>query len=648
MLDVHGTTPRATVRERWVVCVLFAVWIAHLLAYVSLVPPWQHYDEPTHFEYAALIRELGRFPLAGEYIPELRRTIASSMIETGFYANGSASLTPPNLDSPNVSLGIDERGHPPLYYALVALATLPVRDAPITTQLYAARLLSVLVAGLLFVVSYFVLRLLPGVDPQLRCAILAVLALQPAFADIMSAVNSDVLANLVAVLCLLAGVWFLRRPGWQRLLVGVAVLLLALNVKRVLLLYALILPCAWFLALSPRLRRRLLLTACIGAIGTSSWLLLQPWQLAEWSVTPSTASGYVSTRLVQRPQQPAYMSVTPYTGAVAFALETRSGEPPPTLSQSLYPTQLQTLSGKRLTLAAWMRADRSMLPASTPIMLVDHNVFSRIVQLGTDWQLVVQTVNVPQQVGLLEVQLPGPIAPGIIWYDSVALVEGGTANLPKPDEADASFEAGLLGEQAPRNLLRNVGAERQIPPLPDLVQRFSGGLLNEAGMRGVLGKLFDPGWIAVVYPRQALLLFQGFWGVFGWGERSVSLGWFTPLGILVIASLLGAARLTWCGYWPHRAGATRVRTWWLCLFGVIMGWGMAMLRVHSQPFPGVMFWSFGRYAFVALLPSLLVFVAGLRALLPKELRLQGLIGVISFLLIYALAALLGTMSAYAR
>src|SRR5689334_15906605 len=76
---------RTRSRERRIVAALCALWLAHLLVYAWVVPPWQHYDEPTHFEYAALIRELGRVPTFDERLPALRRAIGASMIETGFF-----------------------------------------------------------------------------------------------------------------------------------------------------------------------------------------------------------------------------------------------------------------------------------------------------------------------------------------------------------------------------------------------------------------------------------------------------------------------------------------------------------------------------------------------------------------------------------
>ncbi len=55
------------------------------IAFVFIVPPWQHYDEPTQFEYAWLIANRPGLPGVGESDQALRRDIAASMIEHGFF-----------------------------------------------------------------------------------------------------------------------------------------------------------------------------------------------------------------------------------------------------------------------------------------------------------------------------------------------------------------------------------------------------------------------------------------------------------------------------------------------------------------------------------------------------------------------------------
>ncbi len=49
------------------------------LVYIVIIPPWTHYDEPTHFEYAALINLLGHRPQPGDINRDLRFEIARSV-----------------------------------------------------------------------------------------------------------------------------------------------------------------------------------------------------------------------------------------------------------------------------------------------------------------------------------------------------------------------------------------------------------------------------------------------------------------------------------------------------------------------------------------------------------------------------------------
>src|SRR3954468_13959322 len=55
--------------------------------YLCLQPPWQHYDEPTHFEYAWLIAHHPGLPTFGAVDQAARRDIAASMIQYDFFRN---------------------------------------------------------------------------------------------------------------------------------------------------------------------------------------------------------------------------------------------------------------------------------------------------------------------------------------------------------------------------------------------------------------------------------------------------------------------------------------------------------------------------------------------------------------------------------
>jgi hypothetical protein len=57
----------------------------HGLIYVFLIPVWQHYDEPNHFEYAWLIAKRNGLPSPSDYDLGMRREVALSMVKSGFF-----------------------------------------------------------------------------------------------------------------------------------------------------------------------------------------------------------------------------------------------------------------------------------------------------------------------------------------------------------------------------------------------------------------------------------------------------------------------------------------------------------------------------------------------------------------------------------
>lgn len=617
-------------RESVIVAGLALLWLVHLTLYVVLVPAWQHYDEPTHFEYALLIRELGRLPTLEEQIPELRRAIAYSMRDAGFYRRQDIVLPEPKLDSASLNLGVNERHVPPSYYALVALTTLPVRHLAIESQLLVARFTSVALGMAFFLSAYGFIRLWSS-DSTLRYWLLGLIALQPALADSFSSVNSDALANLVALLWLIACSLVLKQPtAWRfGLLVLAACLLFA--VKRTLIPQLLLLPITLVLAFRLPWRKLvggLTLLVALGALV----LFSQPWSLASWIGSPQTLRS-------------AYLRAS--DGSHSFRLGHEADGSPMLLYQDLPRLNIKNASGQIVTISAWMRSEFGQIESSAPVLEVNGQALRQTVQLGPAWQQVIWQTQLPADLKSLRVILYPPSAPNTIYYDSLALIVGDPSRLPPRDAPDSSYPQELLpqsSETSP-NLLRNASAERFAPPVPELLAYVSGGLLDGVGMRDALATLSDPYWLWLVYPRQILLLFMSFWGTFGWGEVSLPIAWFGPLALLVFVALVGAGRFTWQAVGAHaiEGEGWKLKVWLLCLAAVAIAWGAALLRVHSQPFGGAMFWSFGRYAFVGMLPSLLVFIVGLGRLVPPSFRNSVLSAVLAFLLIMALVALFGTL-----
>ncbi|HYF65696.1 MAG TPA: hypothetical protein VD886_22900, partial [Herpetosiphonaceae bacterium] len=88
--------------------------------YLALIPPWHHYDEPTHFEYAWLIANRPGLPGAGDEDAPMRREVAASMHEHRLYDNLALARSSLVTDKAgDINLGYSELSHFPLYYVIV-------------------------------------------------------------------------------------------------------------------------------------------------------------------------------------------------------------------------------------------------------------------------------------------------------------------------------------------------------------------------------------------------------------------------------------------------------------------------------------------------------------------------------------------------
>jgi hypothetical protein len=122
--------------------VMLFITILNGLIFTFIVPPWQHYDEPTNFEYAWLIANKPGLPNPGDYDTAMRRQVAASMIENGFYAKGSE----PDLDAMEdpVWIGTSQLEDRPFTYWLFSLPLRLFRSRSVTNQLYLGRLVSII------------------------------------------------------------------------------------------------------------------------------------------------------------------------------------------------------------------------------------------------------------------------------------------------------------------------------------------------------------------------------------------------------------------------------------------------------------------------------------------------------------------------
>ena len=206
-------------KEHQVLILMLLLALGFGLVFVFLVPPWQHYDEPTQFEYAWLIANRPGLPGNGEYDQSMRREVAASMLEHGFFQELGFE---PNLlsASEQIWIGISQIGSKPLYYWVAALPLRLLSAIDVAYQLYAVRLLSLLFCLVTIAAAYgFAVELTPAKHP-LRWLLPLSILLIPGFVDILTAVNDDVGATALFSLFLWSGVKLIKRgANWTRILV---------------------------------------------------------------------------------------------------------------------------------------------------------------------------------------------------------------------------------------------------------------------------------------------------------------------------------------------------------------------------------------------------------------------------------------------
>jgi 4-amino-4-deoxy-L-arabinose transferase-like glycosyltransferase len=191
--------------------ILLALLIAFLAigaAYAISTPQWQAPDEPAHYNYIKFIVEHGALPVlqAGDYDQTY---------------NKDFTRTPRDTQTRPIDPLRYENYSPPLYYLLAA----PIYAAA-DGWVVVIRLLSVILGGALIIVAYLIGAELFPTRLEIALGGAAFVAFVPQHVAMLSAVNSDALAELLIALCVYQALRLFRSPQpSQRALLSLGVTL---------------------------------------------------------------------------------------------------------------------------------------------------------------------------------------------------------------------------------------------------------------------------------------------------------------------------------------------------------------------------------------------------------------------------------------
>lgn len=580
-------------------------------------PPWQHNDEPTHFEYAWHLAHWGHAPRYGIGARDLvmQREMVASLVTHDFYRGvGDA---PPFIGQDDVTpfyFGYDETVHPATYYWLVTLPLKASQHLDITSQLYAARTMSLLLFVLIIAAANRAIGVLTPPEHPLRWVVPLTMVLWPPFASHMTGVNNDVGA-VFAVTLYLWGVARMVRDGPSLLtivwLVGAGLLGLAFKTTASLALatFPVVLLVALWLHRGWRWRTLFVPLALMAVL------------VAALVFVPTGAKGWTRSESVNTSRPPLRVARADGKGdALQIEAALTNGQ----LVNAVLSSRLAEIESGVVSVGGWVWADAPLDGYSPGLQLgLRGEQFKQPVteplSLTTTPTLVIRSYRVPNTVQRLDFMLSGARqedAAGMVYLDDAFIVPG---TIPSGAEVRVAGDSVTINGEVHRNLLRNPSAAQgswMVRSTVDaLVQRYA----RRTPTR-IFATFFDSDEVVPLLQRYIVpSLFAQLFGSFAWGHVTIAKAWY-PLGWL-----LGGVALIGVAVWwlRHRRLDRLSLTLLLWLLVLLLGWVNALLWPLAYDTATLKIPS-ARYLHPMLLVMALMLAGGWWALWPQRRRPVGL------------------------
>ena len=610
-------------KEHWAFCLVLLSSLILGLLYIFLVPPWQHYDEPGHFEFTWLVANREKFPELGEEDQQMRRELAASMMEHGFYKSMGFH---PNLllQEREIWICISQINDRPIYYILLSAILRFIPTSDITFQLYVGRLVSLVFFFICILSARGVAVELTSPGHPIRWMLPASLVLLPGLTDIMTAINDDVGATVIYSLFLWAGVRLIARGfNWARFLVLLITAGLCFYTKNTVTIAILLIILPLLLSIFRGKRRRLAWAAmAIGAVALASSLFAWGDAALWYRITLPD----LPTR--ERAQQAPL-------GSNVFKFSLFPQTPPPRLIQIIPASIEENLRGKPVTLGAWIWASKPV-KVRTPILVTQTQTILQEVEVGVQPSFFSFSTKIRPDNSKLNIIL-SPVKGAVkeafsVYYDGVVMVEGKRPPDKQPDFDNADGERGRWGKFSFVNVLRNGSAEDAWPWLRDWADRFISKLFpGRASL--ILAFLLDRAAAKSYYLSTFIRISQSFWARFGWGHVPILGEYSYPvLGFLTLVGLVGALL---------SMGRHRKQLQWdlIFFFGVslLFIWGLTIMRGSGSILDGRYLIPVARYAYPAIIPTMLILNLGWLELfywIKRFIKIPSTVGFALFLLLF--------------
>jgi len=583
------------VSQRHFLIVLITLCLVRGVLYAVLIPLWQAPDEPSHFEYVALIVEQGRLPDENSVSPRLRRAIVAAMPEQNY-----SRFMNPKIDGGDVLNGSvpdipgpSELGHPPLYYLLGAVLLWPLRHQEISLQLYVLRFYSVLLSTLTLGTVYAAAHELFPWRWRLQAAMPLLLLFIPAHTFLSGTVNNDHLAELILSLQFFLWIRVLRRGlTWQRGL-GIAALLgLGLWTKGTAAIGIPLACVALVIHVTPHLSllfSRLPWSRVVVPVSTAGLLIVA----GALVIASKNVQGWNKTE-IWNSQDDTHA----HKGQHSIHVESIDGQVNASVYQDMLPSTSQSLTGKRLILRAWVLAEEGEQAGFLEISDSRQTRQTKFVA-SPEWTLYVVESVIATDSQRVQVRL-GVLGPeGVLYFDDVQLAEDRASPVSVTEES--------------QNLLLNGSGEASQWDIKPSAYHFMTDVLRLNVAPQFFGSLLD--WQRSVALREQYwtefwVLLTNFWASMGVRQVNPSSLWQWALASLGLISAVGVIlwiRREYRGTGDMEAWQKRI----LAFFTIAAGLAIVIPFARMHPLP-TSYYPHGRYIYVGIVPIVMLLVFGWR------------------------------------
>lgn len=634
--------------------VILIVGLVHGLIYIHLMPPWQHYDEPAHFEYAWMIANGETWPEWGTYDWAFRSDLVRSMIDNDFYRGDSMPVpNPDKLVGVIGGLQFPQIGDPPLYYLAASFPLRLLRNADLADQLIAIRYVSLFCLLFTLFAAWQIIRELASRESKLVIFVPLTIALIPGFIDSMTAFNNDAGSVLVVTLFLWAAVRITQR-GLTPLNVLAAMLTVVAGVLTsktaifVLPIFGFVLLIIALGKLHPKI-----------AWGTTGVIVIGFSTLLVYNAEP--AYWY---RATSQPLPVRIETDQAVQGAFALGLDTGAISTPdwlPAVSQPVPISDPEAMSGKMMTFGVWMwseAAGRSFAEFSvqSPAITVISSSggvarYQQPVILNQVPKFVRFSVPFPTDLDRVLISLdPSPGLkddPHTIFYDDFVLAAGDymESGIPVPN-MDSGDEMEWNGTRI-KNLIRNPSIEENWLALRPEIDNFLSRFMSDQTRPSlILHSLSDLRAHSRYFMGVINNLHQTFWGRLGWGHVPILFSniLFPILAVIVFAGITG--------FFAGRLRTITVPTSLLIDVSILLIFAATLTRGTNNLFSTNYYYSSARYILPVIVPIVFVITNGLANWERKLCRLSPVVPLVtrfgywSIFIALGFLAIMGIISFY--